>query len=72
MKKETLKNCMVRDKAFLRNLYVGNNPLKNKRVLNGANDNQLNTLIAYLHYLVIGDIKISKLNFEAIKKKYIS
>lgn len=69
MKKETLKNCMVRDKAFLRDLYANNNPLKNRRVINGANDNQLNTLIAYLHYLVTGEIKINKTNFESIKGK---
>lgn len=69
MRKEMLKSCMVRDKPFLRALYVNNNVLKNRRVLNGANDAQLNTLISYLHYLTTGEIKINKKNFEVIKKK---
>lgn len=69
MRKETLKSCMARDKAFLRDLYTGNNPLKNKRVLNDANDNQLDTLLSYLHYVVTGEIKINKINFDAIKPK---
>lgn len=51
---------MIRDKAFLRDIYSGDNVLKNKRVLNGANDSEINTLIAYIHYTVNGDIKINK------------
>lgn len=61
---------MVRDKGFLKDLYTGYNVLKNRRVLNGADDIQLNTIISYLHYLVNGEIKIDKKNFEAIKKKF--
>lgn len=69
MKKETLKSYMVRDKAFLRALYVSDNILKNKRLLNGASDIQLNTLLGYLHFLTTGEIKINKKNFDAIKPK---
>lgn len=68
MKRETLKSYLIRDKIFLKELYSGPNPLKNNRILNNANDSQLNTLLFYLHFLANGEIKINKSNFEKIEK----
>jgi bisphosphoglycerate-dependent phosphoglycerate mutase len=63
---EHMKNLLLRDKAFLKSLYEGPNPLKNKRVLISANDSQLNTLLKYLNSVCNGQIKIKKENFELI------
>jgi hypothetical protein len=63
---EQMKNLLLRDKAFLKSLYEGPNPLKNRRVLNSANDSQLNTLLKYLNCVCNGQIKIKKENFELI------
>ncbi len=63
-----MKNLLIKDKAFLRSLYDGPNPLKNKRILNSANDSQLNTLIRYLHFVTTGQIKIKRENFEIVER----
>ena len=60
MNKEQLKSYLIRDKGFLKQLYEGPNPLKNKKVLTCADDSELNTLIKYLHYLSNGEIKMKK------------
>ena len=67
MNKESVKQCLVRDKAFLRELYQSNNPTKTKSLLNGASDIKLATLIKFLHFLANGEIKIKRENFEAIQ-----
>jgi hypothetical protein len=51
----------------LRELYEGPNPLKNNRILNSANDSQLNTLIKFLHFLANGEIRMKKENFKVIE-----
>jgi hypothetical protein len=66
--RENMKNLLIRDKGFLRELFEGPNPLKNNRVLQGASDSQLNTLIKFLHFLSNGEITMKKENFEAIEK----
>jgi hypothetical protein len=66
--REMMKNLLIRDKGFLRELYEGPNPLKNIRVLKGANDSQLNTLIKFLHFLSNGEITMKKENFDAIER----
>ena len=66
MNKEVFKRYLVRDKAFLRDLYEGENKFKNNRLLNSASDTKLNTLIQFLHKLSIGEIKIKK-NFEIVQ-----
>jgi hypothetical protein len=66
--RESMKNLLIRDKGFLRELYEGPNPLKNNRVLKGANDSQLNTLIKFLHFLSNGEITMKKENFDVIEK----
>ena len=68
---EQLKNLMVRDKLFLKELYEGNDIEQKKRILNFASDSKLNTLIKFLHFLTNGDIKIKKENFESIPSKNI-
>jgi hypothetical protein len=69
MNKETMKSLLIRDKLFLRELYEGPNPLKNIRILRGANDTQLDTLLKFLHFLANGEIKIKKENFEIIERE---
>ena len=67
MNKEVFKRYLVRDKAFLRDLFEGENKFKNNRLLNSASDTKLNTLIQFLHKLSIGEIKIKKHNFEIVQ-----
>ena len=67
MNKEVFRGYLMRDKAFLRELYEGPSRLSNNRVLTFASDTKLNTLIRFLHFLAIGEIKIKKDNFDAIQ-----
>jgi hypothetical protein len=66
---EQMKTLLIRDKGFLKLLYEGLNPLKNKRVLTSSNDCQIDTLIKYLHFVANGIIKIKKENFDQIKQE---
>jgi hypothetical protein len=61
MNKERMKSLLIRDKEFLRELYQNPNYLKKKKILNAANDSQLNTLIWFLHYLSTGEIRMKNL-----------
>ena len=67
MNKETLKSYLIRDKAFLRELYESPNKIASNRILNFANDTKLNTLIKFLHFLATGEIPIKRSNFELIQ-----
>jgi hypothetical protein len=66
MSHEQVRLLLLRDKVFLRTLYTADTAYSAKKVLNGANDSQLNTLLKYLHFLSNGDIKIKKSNFDVI------
>ena len=66
MNKENVKQCLVRDKSFLRELYESPNSLNTKRILQFASDLKLNTVIKFLHFLSNGEIKIKKQNFDAL------
>ena len=68
MDKDTVKNQLVRDKEFLRQLYDTTEDSKAKQILTFASDQQLNTLIKFLHFLSNGEITIKKENFEQISK----
>lgn len=68
MNQNELKLLLVRDKVFLKRLYDGPNYLKNKTVLETAEDNELNTVIKYLHFVSNGKITITKSNFQEILK----
>jgi hypothetical protein len=67
MDKDTVKKYLVRDKVFLRQLYEGEDRLKNNKILNFASDSKLNTLLKFLHFLSNGDIKIKRENFEILQ-----
>lgn len=67
--KERLKSRLVRDKGFLRALYEGPNPLKNRRLILAAADSQLETLIKFIFYVCNGQISIDTADFQVIKKK---
>jgi cell division protein FtsB len=67
MNKETLRNYLIRDKSFLRELYEGEGRLKNNRILTFASDSKLNTLIRLLHFIANGEIKIKRVNFDVIQ-----
>ena len=64
--KEHMKSLLIRDNGFLRELYEGQNPIKNKQLLLYANDSQLVTLLKFLYFLSNGLIKIKKENFEKL------
>ena len=68
MDKDSLKNQLVRDKEFLRQLYETTEEQKPKQILTFASDQQLNTLIKFLHFLSNGEITMKKENFEQISK----
>jgi len=68
MDKKLMRSYLIRDKVFLKDLYTGIEPAKNKRLLYFADDGQLNTLIKYLHFLANGEIEIKKSTFEIIEK----
>ena len=67
MTPETVKQCLIRDKEFLRELYQSQSVYKTKTILNSASDVKLETVIKFLHFLANGEIPIKKENFDALK-----
>jgi hypothetical protein len=72
MNKDRMKSLLVRDKVFLRELYQGQDFIKKKKLLNVANDSELNTLIWFLHYLSTGEIRMKKSHFDHLDSRKIS
>jgi len=72
MSHEQFKLILHRDKQFLKELFDSDSIVKSKRILNFANDTEINTLAKYLHYISNGEIPIKKQNFDALKKKHLS
>ena len=68
MDKVTVKNQLVRDKEFLRQLSEAPEVTKANNLLTFASDGQLNTLIKFLHFLSTGEITIKKENFDEISR----
>ena len=68
MDQNLMKSLLIRDKGFLKELYLGRSTFKNKRILYTADDSQLNTLIKYLHFLACGRIQMKKEHFEIVEK----
>ena len=66
-KKLRLRECMIKEKLFLKNLYLGN-PLSNRRTLSFSTPLQLNILINIFYYIVIGEIPLKKNHFEKLGK----
>lgn len=69
VQKETLKSYFIRDKFFLLNLFKGQNPHENRRLILSASEGEIDTLIKYLHCLANGKIKIGSQNFANIKRR---
>ena len=68
MSAESFKPYLIRDKAFLRELYEGQDRVRNNKLLNFTSDTKLNTLIKFLHFLSNGEIKMKKSDFEIIQE----
>ena len=68
MNREQMKSYLLRDKGFLKQLHQSGNTLESKKLLQSAEDSELNTLIKFLHFLSNGEIKMKKENFEKVKE----
>lgn len=70
MKDETkiqLRKCMLRDKAFLKSLYLSNS-LSNKTTLSFAPKKELLTLIKVLFFLARGEIPLKRGHYKNLIK----
>jgi len=65
------KEQLVRDKAWLKQLYENQSITNLKQLIRSASDKQLDTLIRFFHYLSNGVIKMHKKNFDALEKRHI-
>lgn len=70
--KEQMKTLLIRDKPFLKDLYEGTNSLNKKRLLMFANDEKLDTLIKYLHFLATGQISLKKDHFNQLTLRTVN
>lgn len=66
-KKLRLREGMIKEKLFLKNLYLGN-PLSNKTTLSFSTEFQLNVLIRILYNIVVGNIPLKKIHYERLIK----
>lgn len=70
MKDETkiqLRKCMLRDKAFLKSLYLSNS-LSNKTTLSFAQRTEILTLIKVLFFLARGEIPLKRAHYKNLIK----
>jgi hypothetical protein len=72
MSVEQFKAQLVRDKLFLKELYLSKSSSRSKRLLYFASDPEIATLLKYLHFISIGEIKIKKANFEALRSYHLN
>jgi hypothetical protein len=72
MNEERLRSYLIRDKGFLKSLFSEDSGPKKKRLLSGARDSQLLTLIYYFHYLSNCEVKMKKEHFDKIEAGKIS
>ena len=72
MSHEQFKATLMRDKAFLKDLYESTSQAKSKRLLYFASDAQLVTLIKFLNLLCNGVIEIKSAHFDALDKRQFS
>ncbi len=61
-----LRSLMINHKAFLKNLYTGNN-LLNFKTIENANDRQINIVIRILHLIANGVIPMKAAQFKIVK-----
>lgn len=66
-KKLKLREWMIKEKLFLKNLFLGN-PLSNQKTLSFATNFQLNVLINVLFKIVRGQIPLKKISYEKLTK----
>lgn len=66
-KKLRLREFMIKEKTFLKTLYLGN-PLSNRSTLTFATQFQLNVLIRVLYNIVTGQISLKRKHFEHLTK----
>ena len=66
-KKLRLREFMLKEKTFLKNLFLGN-PLFNRNLLAFATQFQLNVLIRVLYFIVAGKIPMKKIHFQNLIK----
>ena len=62
-----LNQCMIRDKTFLKSLYLSN-PVSNRTTLAFAQKKELLTLIKVLFFLARGEIPIKKVHYQDLIK----
>ena len=71
MNRESLKNFLIRDKEFLKELYQCDSATRAKHILQFCSDSKLKTLLLYLHFVANGEIQIKKQNFERLESRHI-
>jgi hypothetical protein len=62
-----LNQCMIRDKSFLKSLYLSN-PVSNRTTLAFAQKRELLTLIKVLFFMSRGEIPIKKVHYQNLIK----
>lgn len=62
-----LRSCMIRDKSFLKSLYLSN-PLSNRTTLAFAQRKELLTLIKVLFFMARGEIPLKKIHYSNLIK----
>lgn len=70
--KEHMKDLLIRDKGFLKELFEGDNVARKRRMILYANELQLVTLLKFLHFLANGQITIKKTNFDKLSVRTIN
>lgn len=62
-----LRDILLRDKRFLLELYVNSN-YQNRRLISGATELHLNTVLKVLHLIVNNEIKIDEDDYKGLKR----
>lgn len=62
-----IRSLLLRDKRFLLDLFV-NNIYQNRKLILGASQSHLNTVLKILHLIANNQIRIDEEDFEALKK----
>lgn len=55
---QRMKALLIRDKEFLKSIFVSNSVSQTKNILKNASDSKLNTLVKCLHMISNGFIKV--------------
>jgi len=71
MNPERFKPVMLRDKLFLKEIYLSPSVPNTRRLLNFGSDQKLNTLIKVLHLVAVGEIKLKREHSNEITTKSV-